>query len=255
MVTGGELEGRIALITGASRGIGAACAAVMAREGADVIVNYLRSEVDAKDVAERVRSLGRRVMVIRADVRDRQQVVQMVDEVIRSFGHIDILVNNAGQHTLKTYGIEEMELGEWHDSVRINLTSQLLCLQAVVPAMLRQGWGRIVNVGSIVAQRGSGSGDVYYVVSKAGVHGLTLAVFRRLAPAGITVNTVSPGVIDTPMTRRVLSPEDIQVRAGSIPVGRIGTSEEVAEVVSFLASDRASFVTGQLISVNGGQYV
>ncbi len=255
MVTGGELEGRIALITGASRGIGAACAAVMAREGADVIVNYLRSEVDAKDVAERVRSLGRRVMVIRADVRDRQQVVQMVDEVIRSFGHIDILVNNAGQHTLKTYSIEEMELGEWHDSVRINLTSQLLCLQAVVPAMLRQGWGRIVNVGSIVAQRGSGSGDVYYVVSKAGVHGLTLAVFRRLAPAGITVNTVSPGVIDTPMTRRVLSPEDIQVRAGSIPVGRIGTSEEVAEVVSFLASDRASFVTGQLISVNGGQYV
>jgi len=254
-VTRGELQGRIALITGASRGIGAACAAVMAREGADVVVNYLRSEVDAQDVAARVRSLGRRAMVSQADVRDRRQVVQMVDDTVRSWGRIDILVNNVGQHTLKAYSIDEMTVTEWYDSVRINLTSQLLCLQAVVPGMVRQGWGRIVNIGSIVAQRGSGSGDVYYVVSKAGVHGLTLAVFRRLAPKGITVNTVSPGVIDTPMTRRVLSPEEIQVRAGSIPVGRIGSSEEVAEVVAFLASSRASFVTGQLISVNGGQYV
>lgn len=254
-MTGGELEGRIALITGASRGIGAASAAVMAREGADVIVSYLHSKADAQDVAARAQSLGRRAMVIQADVRDRRQVVHMVDQAIHSFGHIDILVNNVGQHTLKTYSIEEMELAEWHDSVRVNLTSQLLCLQAVVPHMLRQDWGRIVNIGSIVAQRGSGSGDVYYVVSKAGVHGLTLAVFRRLAPSGITVNTVSPGVIDTPMTRRVLSSEEIQVRASGIPIGRIGTSEEVAEVVSFLASDRASFVTGQLVAVNGGQYV
>ncbi len=254
-MTRGELQGRVALITGASRGIGAACAEVMAREGADVVVNYLRSDADAQDVAARVRSLGRRAMVSRADVRDRQQVVQMVEDAVRLWGRVDILVNNVGQHTLKAYGIEEMTLSEWHDSVRINLTSQLLCLQAVVPGMVAQGWGRIVNIGSIVAQRGSGSGDVYYVVSKAGVHGLTLAVFRRLAPTGITVNTVSPGVIDTPMTRLVLSPEEIHVRAGSIPVGRIGTSEEVAEVVSFLASDRASFVTGQLISVNGGQYV
>lgn len=254
-MTRGELTGRIALITGASRGIGAACATVMARQGADVVVNYLHSEAEAQGVAARVHSLGQRAMVIQADVRDRQSVAQMLDEAIRSWGHIDILVNNVGQHTLHSYSIEEMELSEWRDSISVNLTSQLLCLQAVTPDMVKRGWGRIVNIGSIVAQRGSGSGDVYYVVSKAGVHGLTLAVFRRLAPKGITVNTVSPGVIDTPMTRRVLSSEEIEVRARSIPIGRIGTSEEVAEVVSFLASARASFITGQLIAVNGGQYV
>jgi NAD(P)-dependent dehydrogenase (short-subunit alcohol dehydrogenase family) len=148
-----------------------------------------------------------------------------------------------------------MNLDEWHESLRVNLTSHLLCIQAVVPGMLDRRWGRIVNIGSIVAQRGSGSGDVFYVATKAGVHGLTLAVFRQLASSGIAVNTVSPGVIDTPMTRRVLSAQELQVRAQVIPVGRIGRAEEVAEVVSFLASERASFVTGQLIAVNGGQYV
>jgi 3-oxoacyl-[acyl-carrier protein] reductase len=251
----GELQGKIALITGSSRGIGAACAIVMAREGADVVVNHRDSQADAESVAERIRGLGQRALIIQADVSDGRQVADMVGRVIGAWGRIDVLVNNVGRHATHRYAIESMNLDEWHDSLKVNLTSHLLCIQAVVPGMLDRGWGRIVNIGSIVAQRGSGSGDVFYVVTKAGVHGLTLAVFRQLASSGIAVNTVSPGVIDTPMTRRVLSAQELQVRAEGIPVGRIGRPEEVAEVVSFLASERASFVMGQLIAVNGGQYV
>lgn len=246
---------KIALVTGSSRGIGAACATVMAREGADIVVNYRHSEAQAEDVAARIRDQGRRALVIRADVTDRQQVTDMVEQVITTWGRIDILVNNVGRHSTHRYTIEDMSLEDWYESLDVNLTSQILCLQAVVPGMLKGGWGRIVNIGSLVAQRGSLSGDVFYVVSKAGVHGLTLAVFRQLAPQGITVNTVSPGTIETPMTRQILSPRQRQARAKHIPVGRLGQPEEVAEVVSFLASDRASYVTGQLISVNGGQYV
>jgi 3-oxoacyl-[acyl-carrier protein] reductase len=251
----GELAGKTALVTGSSRGIGAACAKVMAREGADVVVNYRASKAEAERVAAGIRDRGRQALVIQADVSDHSQIRNMVEQVLHSWGHIDILVNNVGLHSTRKYSIEEMTLEDWHASLDVNLTSQLLCVQAVVPGMVQRGWGRIVNMGSVVAQRGSGSGDVYYAAAKAGVHGLTLAVFRALAPKGITVNTVSPGVIDTPMTREVLSGEEIEIRAKGIPVGRIGTAEEVAEVVSFLASERASFVTGQLIGVNGGQYV
>lgn len=251
----GELADKIALVTGSSRGIGAACARVMAREGADVVVNYRESKAEAVRVAEEISDLGRRASVIGADVSDPQQIAKMVAQVVHAWGRIDILVNNVGQHSTRKYSIEEMTLEDWHASLDVNLTSQFLCLQAVLPGMLQRGWGRIVNMGSLAAQRGSGSGDVYYVAAKAGVHGLTLATFRPLAPKGISVNTVSPGVIDTPMTRQVLSDEEIEIRAQGIPVGRIGTAEEVAEVVSFLASQRASFITGQLLGVNGGQYV
>jgi 3-oxoacyl-[acyl-carrier protein] reductase len=251
----GELAGKIALITGSSRGIGSACAKVMAREGADVVVNYRESKAEAERVAAEIHGLGRQALVIQADVSDPQQLRKMVEQAVDTWGRIDILVNNVGQHSTRQYSIEEMTLEDWHASLDVNLTSQLLCVQAVVPGMVQRGWGRIVNIGSVVAQRGSGSGDVYYTAAKAGVHGLTLAVFRPLAPKGITVNTASPGVIDTPMTRLVLSEQEIQTRVKGIPVGRIGTAEEVAELVSFLASERASFVTGQLIGVNGGQYV
>lgn len=251
----GELEGKIALVTGSSRGIGAACAAMMAREGADVVVNYLHSKDEAEGVAASVRDKGRRALVIQADVSSEQQVTEMVERANQAWGRIDILVNNAARHPTNVRTIEDMNLEDWYATLDTNLTSQILCLRAVVPGMMERGWGRIVNVSSLVAQRGTLSGNPFYVTSKAGVHGLTLAVFRKLAARGITVNTVSPGTIDTEMTRELLTPEQMQARAKDVPVGRLGRSEEVAEVICFLTSERASFVTGQLVMVNGGQVV
>ncbi len=242
-------------MTGSSRGIGAACATVMAREGADVVVNYLHSEAAAESVAGSVRDLGGRAMVVRADVSSEQQVAEMVERVNQAWGRIDILVNNAGRHPTHIRTIEDMNLEDWHATLDTNLTSQILCLRAVAPGMMERGWGRIVNVSSLVAQRGTLSGNPFYVTSKAGVHGLTLAVFRKLAARSVTVNTVSPGTIDTEMTRELLTPEQMQSRAKDVPLGRLGRSEEVAEVICFLASERAAFVTGQLIMVNGGQVV
>lgn len=253
----GELEGKIALVTGSSSplGLGAACALVMAREGADIIVNYRKSQAGAEDVAARIRDMGRRALVIQADVTDAEQVKNMVDKAIAEWGRIDILVNNVGRHSRRRYTIDTMTLEQWYEALDTNLTSQVLCIKAVLPGMMERGWGRIINMSTLASQRGSRSGDVCYTASKAGVNGLTRALFHQLAPKGITINTVSPGIIDTPSTHEVLSPEKIEEYLKDIPMGRLGRPEEVAEVVCFLASDRASYVTGLLISVNGGFYV
>lgn len=251
-----ELENRVALITGSSRGIGAACAKMMARGGADIVINYHKDELAAAQTADVVSSFGRKCMVIQADVSIPKEIDRLVGAAIKNFGRIDILVNNAGFHLTKTIPIEELTIEDWQKSININLASQLWCIKAVLGSMRTNHWGRIINMSSITSQRGSISGDVCYTVTKAGVNGLTRALYWQLGQSNITINTVSPGTIDTPGTRRVLPDQNtVQEYIRKIPLGRIGTADEVAEMVYFLSTERASYITGQLISVNGGAYI
>jgi NAD(P)-dependent dehydrogenase (short-subunit alcohol dehydrogenase family) len=245
-----ELEGRVALITGAGRGIGAACARVMSRRGADVVINYCHSAQEAEDVANDVRSLGRRAFVVQADVSKPDQVQAMVNQALAEFGRIDILVNNAGRHN--HIPIDEMALEQWYEIIDTNLTSQMLCIKAVIAGMKERGWGRIVNLAAEAALRASGSGDVSYSASKAGVLGVTRAIFQPLAKYGITVNAVAPGPTDTDMVQLGIPPDRVRGYVSRTPVGRLGRPEEIAELVSFLSSERASYITGQVISINGG---
>ncbi len=248
----GDLDGKTALVTGSSRGIGVATATIMARHGADVVVNC-RETVDlAEELAGRIRAMGQRALAIQADVTDREQVRRMVDTIIAEWGRLDILVNNVGHAYY--YHIETLEPEEWYHSVDENLTSQVYCAQAVLPGMLERGWGRIVNISSISAQRGSPSGDLTYSACKAGILALTKTLARQYAAKGVTVNAVAPGIIDAGMTDN-MSPERRKRAKAAVPIGRLGRAEEVGEVVAFLASDRASYVTGQMIAVNGGLYM
>ena len=248
----GELDGKTALVTGSSRGIGAATATVMARHGADVVINCRETSDLAEELAGRIRATGRRALAIQADVTDREQVRRMVDTIIAEWGRIDILVNNVGHAYY--YRIETLEPEEWYHSVDENLTSQVYCAQAVLPGMLERGWGRVVNISSISAQRGSPSGDLTYSACKAGILALTKTLARQYAAKGITVNAVAPGIIDAGMTEGMPAERRAQVMA-AVPMGRMGCAEEIGEVVAFLASDRASYVTGQMIAVNGGLYM
>lgn len=248
----GELEGKIAVITGSSRGLGATMAVVMARHGCDVVVNCIHTVDEGHDVVDCVLSLGRRAFLVQADVSDRTAARNLIDSVVQEWGRLDILVNNAGR--LYYYDIETLEPEDWYRSLDVNLTSQVYCAQAALPHMVKQKWGRIINLSSISAQRGSPSGDLTYSTSKAGAVALTKTLTHRYSTHGITVNAVAPGVIDAGMMR-AWSDEKRAQSLAAIPMHRLGRSEEVAEVVAFLASDRASYVTGQLIAVNGGQYM
>jgi 3-oxoacyl-[acyl-carrier protein] reductase len=240
------------LVTGSSSGIGAATALIMAGHGAEVAVNCQERIDQAEEVAARIRAMGRRSLVVQADVSDQGQAQRLVESVVKEWGRLDILVNNAGR--VFYYTIDTLEPEEWHRVLDTNLSSQVYCTQAALPHMLEQGWGRIINISSISAQRGSPSGDLSYSASKAGIVALTKTLARQYAAQGITVNAVAPGIIDAGMTVN-LSPERRAQAAAATPMGRLGQPEEIGEVVAFLASDRASYVTGQLIAVNGGLYM
>jgi len=251
-----ELENKCALITGASRGIGAACAKVMAREGAGIIINYFQNKTAAIELSNEIQKLGRRSKIVQGDVSDQNQIKKIIKIGLEEFGKIDILVNNAGMHLRNTIPIEQLSIEDWTKSLNINLLSQFWCIQAVIEGMKKNHWGRIINISSITSQRGSISGDICYTVAKAGVNGLTKALFRQMAEYNILINTVSPGTIETPGTLAVLPNQKIiNEYLKKIPIGRMGTAEETAELICFLCSERASYITGQLISVNGGAYV
>jgi len=247
-----DLSGKVALVTGSSQGIGAGTALSLARRGADVAVNYLRAGDLAKEVSEQIRTLGRQAHVVQADVADGEAVKRMVTEVEQALGPIDILVNNAGHNP--THHIMETSEADWDWVLNLNLKSYFLCTRAVLPGMLKREKGRIINITSISGQRGGFSCDVDYSAAKAGIMGFTRALARWAAPRGILVNAIAPGYIETQMQGGEISPH-LASLIERVPLKRQGTLEEIGEVVAFLAGPGATYIVGEVISVNGGAHI
>ena len=246
-----RLDGQVALVTGASRGIGRAIAERLARAGAAVIINFVQNQTAATEVLEQIQAEGGQAALCRFDVGDENAVTTAVHEILERQGKIDILVNNAGM-SIDTL-LVRLKADEWTQVLNANLTGVFLCTKAVTRSMMRQRSGRIINLTSVVAQTGN-AGQAAYSAAKAGVIGFTKTMAKELASRSITVNAVAPGFIETDMTRSL--PEEAKTGyLGHIPVGRWGTVEEVADVVAFLANPRAGYITGQVINVNGGMYM
>jgi 3-oxoacyl-[acyl-carrier protein] reductase len=247
-----NLANKIALVTGASSGIGAASANLLAELGANVAITYHHNQQGAESVRDHIESLGRKAIAIHADFRQPEQITSTVTQVAEALGTIDILLNNAGSLVERKSNLD-MTKKLWDDVINLNLSSAMLCAQAVAPSMIERKSGAIINVVSIAGRSGGGPGAGAYSAAKAGLIALTKSQARELAPHGIRVNAISPGVIDTPFHEVFSTPEMIKSFVASIPLGRIGTPEDCAKVVAFLASDLSSFMVGETIEVNGGQ--
>jgi 3-oxoacyl-[acyl-carrier protein] reductase len=240
-----ELAAKVALVTGASRGIGRAIAVALARAGADVAVNYRSRQDAARETAAQVAALGRRSLVVAADVSLAAEVTRLVAAVEAGLGSVDILVNNAG--VARPLPLEQLTERDFDEMVAVNLKSAFLLTQAVLPGMRFRRWGRIINVSSVAAQVGGVVGP-HYAASKAGLHGLTHAYASLLAKEGVTANAIAPALIETDMVT-----SNPRARPDLIPVGRFGAAEEVAAVAVLLASN--GYVSGQTVNVNGGWYM
>lgn len=239
---------RVALVTGGSRGIGRATSIELARMGYFVVVNYSSSEQSAVDVLREIEGSGGKGMIYKADVRDKKQIEDMVKAIEREVGPITVLVNNAG--ITRDELLIRMKDEQWDDVIETNLKSVFIVTRAVLRGMLREKWGRIVNVSSVVGLIGN-PGQTNYCASKAGIIGFTKALAKEVASRGITVNAVCPGYIETDMTKDL--PQDVKSKLlESIPLKRAGTPDEVAKVIGFLSSDSSSYITGQVIVVDGG---
>ena len=242
-----SLSGRVALVTGASQGIGRTCALRLAKDGATVAV-AARNQEKLNELVSEITAAGGKAAAFALDVCDEEQVKSTVKAVIAQFGKIDILVNNAG--ITRDQLVMRMKRADWDAVLQTNLTSAYLCIQAVISPMLKQRYGRIINITSVFGQMGQ-AGQANYSASKAGLIGLTMAIAREVGSRNITCNAVAPGFIETAMTA-VLSEEFKQTAVKQIPLGRVGAPEDVAGAVAFLASDEASYITGHVMSVNGG---
>jgi len=246
-----QLKGRTALVTGASRGIGRAIALSLAREGADVAVNYVSSEGAAKEVVERILAMGRKAMLAQADVADYPDTYRMAQEVLKQFGHLDILINNAGINSDKTF--VKMDHASWRRVLAINLDGVFNCTKVFIDQMLQQGWGRVVNITSVIGQIGN-FGQANYAASKAGVAAMTKSLAKELAAKGITINAVAPGFIETEMVSGI--PEKVQQKLLSqIPMGRFGKADEVSRACVYLCSSDGDYITGAELSINGGLFM
>ena len=244
-----DLTGRVALITGAGRGMGRASAERIAADGARVVVNDL-DEARAAEVADRLVSEGAEAMGVAADVSDAADVSRLVGSTRERFGDVDVLVNNAG--VLRRTGILALEEDEWDLVLDVNLKGTYLCTRAVLPAMKEAGWGRVVNISSSAGRSVSTLGGPHYTTAKAAVLGFTRAVAKEMAPFGITLNAVCPGLVNTEMVNEVITDAQTRAYADSFPIKRLAEPEEVAELVAFLASDRAAYITGASLDINGG---
>ena len=246
-----ELKGKTAIVTGSARGIGEGIALVLAREGANVVVNDRRAQ-DCESAVRKIVSLGGKAMPFEADVTKKAALDAMITATVKQFGAIDILVNNAGIEAPPGLA-KDLSEAQWDRVLGVNLKGVFLCCQAVIPQMMKQRKGRIVNIGSIAAIRMTFFGSIDYTVSKHGVAGLTQHLAWELADSNITVNAVCPGGVLTPLMDEGTTPElRDTVTKRLVPLGRFTTMEEIGEAVSFLASDRASMITGQMLAVDGG---
>ena len=247
-----DLAEKVALVTGASSGIGAATAAVLAGYGARVAVGYHGNREGAEGTVRQITDSGGRAVAIPADLRHVENIQRLVQQTEAALGPIDILVNNAGS-LVKRFPIRELTEAGWDDVLTLNLKSAVFCSQAVAPGMIARRAGAIVNVGSVAGHNGGGPGAGPYAAAKAGLVAMTKSLAKELAPHGVRVNAVAPGVIDTPFHEEFSTPEMMRNFINMIPLGRIGTPLECAKAIAFLASDAASFIVGETLEVNGGQ--
>lgn len=239
-------------VTGSSTGIGRATSLEFARQGCRMIVHYNKNEDQAQEVAEKIRSLGGEALLVQGDVSSASDVQSMVRKIEEHYGRLDVLVNNAGS-LIKREKLADMSEDLWDRVMEVNLKSVFLCLQASLPLMRRAGKGKIINLSSVASRNGGGIGAAAYSTAKAGVGNLTRGMAKELVAENILVNAVAPGVISTPFHDQFTPTENRQQMVKSIPLGREGTPEEVAEVIVFLASPSANYLVGEIIEINGGQ--
>lgn len=243
-----KLEGKKALVTGASRGIGRAIALALAAEGADVVVNYAGSEAAARAVAAEIEAMGRKAAVVQADISNTASAASLVDQAVKAFGRIDILVNNAG--ITRDGLLMRMKEEDWDAVLTTNLKGVFNCTKAAIKYMMKQRYGHIVSISSVVGVMGN-AGQANYAAAKAGVIGFTKAVAKEVAARGITANAVAPGFIKTDMTA-VLADKVVEGMVNAIPLRRLGEPSDIAKAVVFLASDDAAYISGQTLHVDGG---
>lgn len=247
----GVLDGKVSFVTGGSRGIGRAICIALAEAGSDVALNYSAHREAAEEVAAQIHKLGRKALIYQANVSNPDEDDTMVAQIVKDFGLVHIVVNNAGITRDKSF--VKMDRPMWHEVLNVNLTGPAMIIHRLIKPMMESGWGRIINITSIVGQMGN-FGQANYAAAKGGLIALTKTLAREFAKKGVTVNAVAPGFIETDMTAEVPS-ASLDVVKQMTPMGRLGKPEEVAATVAFLASPQASFITGEIIGVNGGMYM
>lgn len=243
-----DLGAKVAIVTGSSRGIGAAIALTLAKLGAKVVINHRNSQPAAEDVLSNITAMGGEGLIIQADVSQATEAQHLVKETLKAYGQLDILVNNAG--LTRDNLLMRMKEEDWNLVLQTNLSSTYHCSKAAVRPMMKKRWGRIINITSVVGLAGQ-EGQTNYAASKAGQIGFTKSLAKEIGSRNITVNAIAPGFVKTALTE-ALSPEMLEQAVAITPLGRLGTGEDVAHAVAFLASDQAAFITGQVLAVDGG---